>query len=246
MKNHYEKEILIIEKYLEWYSNYFKSHAPKNEFISEIFTQIIDLGKSIRILLKNNFDWPCLILNRTLGEIVILIFVVCSLKQKPKEAYLAIYELHGWFEILKIYKEEINKEPKYLKKISEKIEKLKKIVMEEFAEPGEKLNNKKIKQFVIDKFNTYIYENAKTLSEQKYKNFPTIQKSVNKILKGGRHYKVESNFTHGKYLSTFFKPTKIKIPIVNDTINRMHLAMTIYALNEKVNIPDINSLINSK
>lgn len=61
-------EIQSLKKYLDWYSNYFKKNPPENEFISGMFNQIIDLGKAIKLLLKNNLESECLILNKTLGE----------------------------------------------------------------------------------------------------------------------------------------------------------------------------------
>lgn len=248
--NSKKQEIQILEKYLEWYSDYFKNNPPENEFISDMFDQIIDLGKTINLLMKNNIDSQCLILNRTLGEIAILVFVVCSLKEKPREAYLAIYELHGWFEMLDIFEKldfkKHKEEPEYLNTIYKKIKKLKKIIVEEFSDPDEVVDNKKLRKFIRDKLSRNIYGDAKILSEQRYKDFPIIQTSVNKILKGKGQYQMESNFTHGRYLSTFFKATRIKIGIIKDVINRMHLPMAIYSLDINVKIPDMNSLIKTK
>jgi len=245
-----KQEIKSIEKYLKWYLDYFKKNPPENEFISDMFNQIIDLTKAIKLLLKNNLESECLILNRTLGEIAILIFVVCSLKEKPQKAYLAIYELHGWFEILDIFEKfdfkKHKEESEEINKIYKKIEKLKKIIIEEFSDSGEVVDDEKLKKFVRNKLSRNIYGDAKILLEQRYKDLPTIQSSVSKILKENGHYQTESNFTHGRYLSTFFKNTKIKIAISKDVINRMHLPLTIYSLDNNVKIPDINSLIKTK
>jgi len=73
----------------------------------------------------------------------------------------------------------------------------------------------------------------------KYKDFPVIQEAVDKLLKSGGLYQAESNFTHARYLSAILMTAKDKKSlvknkrtIVRDVVNRIHLAMSVYAIGK--------------
>ncbi len=238
-----------LERYLNWFSGYFKENPPDINTISEMFDQIQDVGNAIKVLLKENHTGQCLVLNRTLGEISILIFVVCSLKEKSRDAYLAVYELHGYFELLEIFEKydfkKHREEQNYLKKLTDRMEELKRIITEEFAEPNEKVDDKKLKSFVRLKLSSYIFKDAEIISNDRYKEFSIIQKSVGKILKNSGSYQTESNYTHGRYLASLLIKPEIKMEIIKDVINRMHLAMTIYAMSKDVKVPNIGEFLKS-
>lgn len=234
-----DKKVLLLTNDLKRCSKYLQKNKSESELVSRMLDQALELGQSIKALLQKGFLWQALILNRTLGEIVVLIFVVCSLKKKTKDAYLAIYELHGWYEIIDIFTKsnfKKHKKPIFQKKIKLKISRLEKIVMVEFE-----VKKKELKRFVQKKLSSFIYVDAKLMSEKLYKDFPGIQKSVSKILKGGAVYKAESNFTHGKYVSAIMKMTKIKEYLIMEVIDRIHLALLVFAVHE-----DKPTLLESK
>jgi len=240
MGKNYKGQIKILDRYIKCYTTFLVNNPPESKLLSEILDQLLDLAKSIKALLKEKHDWQCLMLNRTIGELAIFIFVSTSLKKKSKKAFFAIYELHGWLEVLEVFDDKVIKEPQHQETINEKIKYLENIIFEEFGEPNEEINHEKIKKFVRQKLNKNIYEDAKKLAEQKYKSMPIV---IEKISKNHNQYQIESNFTHGRYISTFFKLVKDEIPIANDTTQRLNLAFISYAINEKKDLSQLENLL---
>lgn len=238
MKN--DSNQVLLEKYLTSALTKIKKSQTGDRSSYLLLRQNLELAQSISVLLKNDCVWQSEILKRSLGENTLIIFVICSLNDKAKKAYEALYELHGWHETLDIFGKLAftkHKNGKYQKLLEDRVKKLESLVLAEFKSSEEEVvKPKELKIFVRNKLSKHIYRDAE-IALQKYKDFPFIKTSIKKLLKSGGQYQVESNFVHSRFLSSvvasYTKDNKsFTDVIVKDTLNRLHLALSIYALND--------------
>lgn len=261
MNKHKDDNYLIaLDEYLKTLSVYFEKTPIEVESPDLLLRLIYELADSIRLLLKENHVWQSEILKRVIGETTILVFVVCNLKAKTQKAYLALYELQGWYEVLGIFEKldfEKHKEGKWPGLIKKRVKKLKTLILEEFkSSKEEKVSDRNFKKYVRNKLSRDIYVDAKIIAERKYKDFPEIQNSVSKLLKNigfdkkeGGLYQAESNFVHARYFAAILmvkKDEKLLVKnrraIVRDTLSRIHLALTAYAVENDSMTPLLNEL----
>jgi len=233
----------VFNRYLKTLATHFKKTPVDIKSPDLLLRLTYELASSIRALLRTGHVWQSEIFKRVLGETVVLIFVICNLKKESKRAYLALYELQGWYEVLDIFEKldfDKHKQKKWPGEIKKRIAELKKPVLKEFkSSKNEVVSEKKLKSFLRNKLSRGFYKDAEVISKNKYKDFPIIQKAVGKILKSGGLYQAESNFIHSRYFSTLLmvkKDNKLttgnKERIIRDTLDRMHLALMVYALKD--------------
>ena len=240
----------VLDKYLKTLSVYFEKTPVDVESPDLLLRLIYELAESINLLLRENRVWQSEIFKRVLGETTILVFVVCNLKAKTQKAYLALYELQGWHEVLGIFEKldvEKHKEGKWPELIKKRVKKLETLVLEEFkSSKNEIISDRDFKKYVRNKLSRGIYTDAKIIAERKYKDFPEIQNAVSKLLKNvgfdkkeGGLYQAESNFVHARYFAAILmvkKNEKLLVKnrktIVRDTLSRIHLALTAYAVED--------------
>lgn len=176
---------------------------------------------------------------RTLGEVALILFVMRSLKDSSREAYEALYELHGYYEVLSIFgkmgfKKHLNGDVGKL--FTEKIEQLEMVVFQEFRESEQEVFDKvKMKNFVITKLSKSLYKDATTVLDR-YIELPFIKIMVNKLLKESGKFQFESLFVHARFLSSsIFNHEDEKIRsenmIVKDVLERVHLALSVYFID---------------
>lgn len=255
MENELKKDryLSLFNEYLKTLSVYFEETPVDIKSPDLLLRQIVELAKSIKALLKKEYIWQSEILKRTLKESVVLTFVICSLKKEAQKAYLALYELQGWHEVLEIFEKldfDKHKKGDWPGVIRKRMKELERVILAGFKSfKNEKVSEKKLKFFIRTKLSRYIYKDAKIIAEQKYKDFPEIQKAVSKLLKGGGLYQAESNFVHARYFSAVLMAMKDKKSlvinkktIVRDTISGIHLAMSVYAIDKDSMTPLLNRL----
>lgn len=227
------KEINILRDYVSNFSKYIEEIPFENPLFARLFAQVFEITSAIEHLLKEKYIWPAVVLKRTLGELTLFIFVLLNLKDDQKKSYLAIYELHGLYEMLDVF--EISDYNKYksdpsVQKLNTKIKQLEGIVHKDYG-----VNERKIKKFVETKLSKYIYQDAQMILDHKYAEHTEIRQAVQGLLKRAE-YKVESNFTHGKFISTFVNDSNSKEfekLLIKSVTERLHLIMAIHDAHKK-------------
>lgn len=245
--------IAVLDEYLLKISEYFDRTPTDIESPEILIKQSIELGKAVALLLKHGYVWQGEILKRTLGETSLLVFVIFSLKDEAKKAYFAVYMLQGWYEVLEVFEKfefDEHKEAPWAEMIKKKIDGLTKQISDEFKESNnEAIDERKMRKFVRGKLSRQVYKDAEIIVNKKYKDFPEIKNSVERLLKGGGLYQAESNFVHSRFFASALTTSKNKLlseknikTTVIDTVRRMHLGMTIYALSTEEATPLVDEL----
>ncbi len=233
----------LFEEYLYIISDYFdKNPIDKHDTQQLLLYQVYQLGKAVSVLLKNDCVWQSEILKRSLGESSLIVFVISSLNEKTKSAYIALYELHGLYELLDIFEKlgfDKHKNEKEGELLHKHVEQLEEKVKRGFkSEKDEIIDRKKLKEFVRKKLSVWLYDDAKLAADTTYKDIPSLKKSVKKLLKTEGLYQAESNFTHGRYIAALMLSQKghmvtNKNTIIRDSISRIHVAFSVMALKDK-------------
>lgn len=234
------KKIINFNKFIASFERFLKAKENSlNEHIESLLEQVIETAKSISLLIENGHLSQAMILLRALGENVILLVVLASLKEKPREAYSAIYELHGYYEFEKLADKGDSLKKAEYEKLKPHIEKhkelLKKKILEEFKEEDEEITESKMKQFVKDKINKYIYDDALFLADHADTILMLDKKLFSNLLKSSMSYQWESQHTHSTFLAMIsFKNKdsydKLSAGLVNETIKRILLVWWVYSM----------------